>query len=639
LNYLSTNRTLVVNADESFLGWLASRLKSDSSNRADNGNQLRGCAKSNSFNDNNEFKIIMMSSIDQSDSNSNNMTDAGRRARAPTNFYHVQFRQHTALSVSSQLRRHSFSASSLQQQGKPMTDNLANSWGTNLVFLNPRDQRKNVNTAVTLLRAAIRRSTDDKFTLSKITSCGSDANLFAVAEASFGNTDAVLVACGMYVAGDRGPIQQWSTSGFDLLSGPASIVPPHLTKTKFVHQHVVALPYYIPFEQKDINETVAKELIEYEDRCLHELHIRLLLNKLNGRAVQVLFLELLLSGNGAELSDRVLERLGQLSKHHGFTIVVDEIFTGGRCGSMLLTQQKPQSFQTQVSHITMGKWTQAGLVLSSEAFKLQLDKLMENFPSRGPSTEVSATPIYLSWELVDEHLVKTAERRAKVIAHLHGITEDECWGKGVIVYAPVKRSDIAAGLKNRFLPMLESTPLDRFRWERYPSWEKKPVNDMVMNGVQIWCDHMRSAWENDVRKIFCEYVAMAFIGKHPFTNTKDMKDQLCLEWLKEPLELAQLKDILKDAEESNIVSKKVRTSKRIKGWEIAPIAVTPWRLLQKHKGSEISTKCNEEEQTRGHPIAHVTEESKTAKPVKAKTAKHTKPSKPVAGKRKRMANK
>jgi hypothetical protein len=108
-----------------------------------------------------------------------------------------------------------------------------------------------------------------------------------------------------------------------------------------------------------------------------------------------------------------------------------------------------------------------------------------------------------------------------------------------------------------------------------------------------------------------------------------------------------LKDILKDAEESNIVSKKVRTSKRIKGWEIAPIAVTPWRLLQKHKGSEISTKCNEEEQTRGHPIAHVTEESKTAKPVKAKTAKpvkaktakHTKPSKPVAGKRKRMANK
>jgi hypothetical protein len=72
-----------------------------------------------------------------------------------------------------------------------------------------------------------------------------------------------------------------------------------------------------------------------------------------------------------------------------------------------------------------------------------------------------------------------------------------------------------------------------------------------------------------------------------------------------------------------------------------------------NKGSEISTKCNEvcqsktEEQARGHAIAYVTEESKTAKPVKANTAKpvkantarHTKLSKPVAGKRKRMANK
>ena len=127
----------------------------------------------------------------------------------------------------------------------------------------------------------------------------------------------------------------------------------------------------------------------------------------NTRPTKVLFLEIMLSGNGAELSDRVLERLGQLSRHHNFSIVVDEILTGGRCGTMLLTQQAPGSFQERVTHITMGKWLQAGLVLSSEAFKVSSDETLIHYPSRGPSTEINATPLYLCWELVDEMLEYT----------------------------------------------------------------------------------------------------------------------------------------------------------------------------------------------------------------------------------------
>ena len=105
-----------------------------------------------------------------------------------------------------------------------MADGLANEWGTNLVFLDAKNRRKYMDRAVTLLEAAIRRTTDEKFALRKIASCGSDANLHAVAETSLGQTDAVLIGCGMYVAGDKGPLQQWSTNGFDITSGPSLLL-------------------------------------------------------------------------------------------------------------------------------------------------------------------------------------------------------------------------------------------------------------------------------------------------------------------------------------------------------------------------------------------------------------------------------
>ena len=45
----------------------------------------------------------------------------------------------------------------------------------------------------------------------------------------------------------------------------------------------------------------------------------------------------------------------------------------------------------------------------------------------------------------------------------------------------------------------------------------------------------------------------------------------------------QLKDILKDAAKSKLVASKVKTSKRIRGWEIDKINVTPWRLQQEER--------------------------------------------------------
>ena len=51
----------------------------------------------------------------------------------------------------------------------------------------------------------------------KLTTNGSDANLYAVTSQTQGNTSGCLVACGSYVSGDSGPLQSWSTSALILV--------------------------------------------------------------------------------------------------------------------------------------------------------------------------------------------------------------------------------------------------------------------------------------------------------------------------------------------------------------------------------------------------------------------------------------
>ena len=51
----------------------------------------------------------------------------------------------------------------------------------------------------------IEKSTNKLFWLMKLTTNGSDANLYAVTSLTQGNTSGCLVACGSYVLGDSGP--------------------------------------------------------------------------------------------------------------------------------------------------------------------------------------------------------------------------------------------------------------------------------------------------------------------------------------------------------------------------------------------------------------------------------------------------
>ncbi len=94
---------------------------------------------------------------------------------------------------------------------------------------------------------------------------------------------------------------------------------------------------------------------------MHELHVRCNVAKCNNLPIRTLLMELILAGCGAGLSNRALERLAELAEHHKFNIVVDEIMTGGRTGTMLMVQQTPECFQNVVVYDTMGKWMGCGI--------------------------------------------------------------------------------------------------------------------------------------------------------------------------------------------------------------------------------------------------------------------------------------
>ena len=100
-------------------------------------------------------------------------------------------------------------------------------------------------------------------------------------------------------------------------------------------------------------------------------------------------MEIVLATNGAELSAEFLAKLGTLCLKYRIAIIVDEILTGGRCDSYLLTVKAPKEFINAVTHITMGKWITIGLVLFNQCNEQKFDHWKNNryfIQSRGASS-------------------------------------------------------------------------------------------------------------------------------------------------------------------------------------------------------------------------------------------------------------
>ena len=234
--------------------------------------------------------------------------------------------------------------------------------------------------------------------------------MFAVLDLTNGDTSRCLIATGSYVSGDGGPLQSWSTSSYTSQNDPSGITTPDLVANEFTRSHTIALPYAI----KGVFDV--KTMHTYENECLDELNVRCWMARMMGTPYKCILLELMLASNGASLSDRALSRLAALAEKHNLDFIVDEIMTGGRTGSILMLDSKPKAFTDRVSHVTLGKWLQVGIVLESSNFFKHRPDTQDHTLTRGSSTIMDCKQVLLYWNEVCSNLSVSTVRREMVSA-------------------------------------------------------------------------------------------------------------------------------------------------------------------------------------------------------------------------------
>lgn len=451
-----------------------------------------------------------------------------------------------------------------------MADDLANGWGCTLVHLDGRSSRQFVEgNGFKRLEEVVRKTTKQQFTLAKVAACGSDANVFATLEATNGNTSRMCIAAGSYVAGDHSILQNWSSSHFDIHDGLALISDPSEVHSEIATEHTVALPYRIPCDSclHSINQVE-----EYEDLCLDSLHARLLSAKLFNRPFNSLLLELVLGGNGASLSIRAYNKLALICRHHHINCVVDEALTGARCGpSMLLTQTLPLDFQNVVTHVTMAKWPGIGMVLLNEKNKTETAS-----SKRGQSTEISCDYAIKLWETADSLLHIIPDRRKAVLKAMK-LSETDAWGTGLMLYGPKRRNDSKKSLKNRYLPLLASTPVDKINFQQRADMTKECVCQNIKRMVMSWVNHYPKVLEKEERGdhglvgwLFCQEISKPG-WKGRFFRREDMSKALQDSGHPRAVDVVVLRGVLKTAVEADILSETQNGVKRTRGYKVLGI--------------------------------------------------------------------
>jgi len=372
-----------------------------------------------------------------------------------------------------------------------MSDNLGNDWGTILCLSEGRSGQHSrgkdiLNSCNDELKSLLRTASNGKYRLEKTTTSGTDANLWAVMDVTGGDASCCMFGCGSYVAGDNGPIQSWSTSDFSTGAAYTCILSPNKS-SEFAKKVGIALPYHVPCDSCCNGNK--NDWLEFENKCLFNIHLKYLESRLSGKPFKALFMELILAGNGAMLSDRFLKHLGVLLKHLGITIVVDEIMTGGRCNDkcLLLTQTTPTEFQAVVSHVTLGKWTGIGIVLrNGEHCPKQYDLLL----SRGSVHTIDTTTTVATVKTVIKQMKNINRRREVVLEKILKNQTDMAWGLGLLVFSPKHRTDSGKGLKSRFLPLIDDTPVDRIplSMARDGTGTSRDCCGMIVGGVKEWLE-------------------------------------------------------------------------------------------------------------------------------------------------------
>lgn len=475
-------------------------------------------------------------------------------------------------------------------------DDLANQWGTQLCLperhkrslFSPRLPRSNLavggagGTTPTSLPVLVSAETN-LFTFGTVLASGSQANNWSIDDATNGNASLCLFAAGSYVAGDATSLQQYSTSKFVLTADLCHITPPEEASTPACRENTIPLPYHIP------GALTPDQLQVYEDECLQKVHIQLCWAKMRNKSYKALFLELILAGNGATLSNRALISIGKLAGYHQLRVIVDEIMTGGRTGSMIYLLTKPPSFQAVVTHITFGKWSRMGIVLLSKTWAEKRDKLYP-FIKRGASGVLCEDEAVLQWRCLKSCLHEIPAKRAAVLTKLK-LTEAQVWGAGLLLFGPKRITSPRRGLKCRYLPLIhKNTPIDSVRvtMAAPPNDFRKAANQAILKVTRQWIldvpqpvlDPQGLAPVEQKRMNAARSSDFAFVAKL-IKGSKDLDAKPSEEWrilcMPKDCNRSQVEGALASLRSAGYVVQTQVGNKRKRHWQLKEGFIAPWK--------------------------------------------------------------
>ena len=457
-------------------------------------------------------------------------------------------------------------------------DDLANNWGLTYVLPDKAQmpsKRKSIDAFTyshgqyeTQLRRIITEMTQGYFSLEKVTPNGSDANLFAVTSLSNADSNTVLLGCGSYVSGDLGPLQTWSTAAFRVEEGPSYIYTPDSKDVSpAARNRNVPLPYCIQGMMNTENQR------SYERICLNLLHKRCCFQRTIEKPITALFLELLLASNGSTLSDHFLECLASLSKHHDFGIIVDEILTGARTTSFLMTMAKPQVFVDQVSYVTLGKWCKCGIVLSGQSQDYRLHETKSLLDPRGVTTALNCSIPLPYFRKARELLSTIPQRRQKSISRFPSLEEKDTWGEGLIIFIPRRCTATRTGTKNRLLPLLNDTPFDIVPNIQEDRWSRLLVSDNTVKSVLCWTRYpvfLHDQFDLDsTLMLIYQMISHLMDQQYPdgWATTKDLHTHVTSSLQdQEKVSIRTTAKILRCLEKAGYIRKGMKTTRRLHGW-------------------------------------------------------------------------
>jgi len=479
-----------------------------------------------------------------------------------------------------------------------MADDLSNNWGVNLC--NPGNQRRasilsphrslprsaqqiiGDRSSLAVIPGLVSAETEH-FKFERVAVSGSQANNWCINDATQQNSNRCLFAAGSYVAGDGSALQSFSTSDFAPEWELAMIMAPHEVKIPCGRSNTIPLPYHIPGVLKP------QELMKYEDECLQAIHIRLCWAKMRLEPYKAILLELILAGNGATLSNRALIAIAKLAVHHQLLVIVDEIMTSGRTGHMFYLLSKPPSFQAVVTHITVGKFTQLGMIFMSKPWS-EKRKKMYPFTTRGASTGLGADLAVLHWRCVKQHLKDVPQKRANVLKKLK-LKEEQVWGAGLLMFGPC-RYDRPSALKCRYLPLIHAnTPIDSSGTNRKMMMPRNEfrthVNTMIVNSINQWKldtpmpdfdPHSTPSEQKLKAERLFDFSFISSIIKH----CSDLEEKQAEQWIKECMPSNANRHYgeaaLARLERAGGFQKTQVGKKRARHWKLREGFVAPWKV-------------------------------------------------------------